>query len=81
MKYFEEQENHLVANFSFAGFTQALGFLNQCAVIFEKHNHHPDIGIYDYKHVNITSTTHDAEDTVTDKDRAVAEEVEELYEG
>ena len=68
-----------MANFSFEGFSAALGFFNQCAALFEKHNHHPDIGIFDYSNVNITSTTHDAGGVVTDKDRALAEEIEQLY--
>lgn len=80
MKHFEEQENYLVANFELRDFDAAIDFINQVARVCNKHNHHPDIGVYDYKWVNITSTTHDAGNIVTSKDRDLARDIEALYE-
>jgi 4a-hydroxytetrahydrobiopterin dehydratase len=80
MTYFQEQENFLVGNFEFANFDAAIDFINQVAPLCNEHNHHPDIGVYDYKWVNVTSTTHDADNTITDKDRDLARDIEALYE-
>lgn len=79
MNSFEEQENYLVGNFEFTNFTKALAFVNQCGELFEQHNHHPDIGIYDYRMVNVATTTHDAGHVVTDKDKEMVKKIEELY--
>ena len=79
MQHFEEQENYLVANFEFEDFSTAVDFFNQVATVCEEHNHHPDMGIYDYRFINITSTTHSAGSTVTDKDRRLAQAIEDLY--
>ena len=79
MKYFEEQEGYLVANFEFEGFVEALKFLNECAQIFESRNHHGDIEIYDYRYVGLRLTTHDTDNQITDKDHGLAEAVEALY--
>ncbi|MFW0871148.1 MAG: 4a-hydroxytetrahydrobiopterin dehydratase [Patescibacteria group bacterium] len=80
MKYFEEQENYLVANFEFENFDRAINFITQVALLCNTHNHHPDIGVYDYKWVNITSTTHSARHTITQKDKNLAQDIEDLYE-
>jgi len=78
MKYFEQIEGVLNAEFSFGNFTEALSFVNQCGDLFEQHNHHGDIGIFDYSRVSIMLTTHDAGNTVTEKDTNLASEIEAL---
>ncbi len=79
MKYFEQMDDVLTADFSFDNFTEALNFVNKCGELFEEHNHHPDISIYDYCQVNIMSTTHDAGNTVTEKDRGMANAIEKIF--
>ena len=72
MKYFEEIENVLSADLSFDNFVEALEFVNQCGELFEQHKHHGDISIFDYARVNIMLTTHEAGNTVTEKDTKLA---------
>jgi len=43
-------------------------------------NHHPDILIFDYSNVKITTTTHDA-NGITNKDIALTESIEILVSG
>jgi len=48
----------IAKDFIFNDFKEALGFVNQVGQIAETENHHPDICLYDYKKVTITTTTH-----------------------
>lgn len=69
-----EENNKLVADFKFKDFTQAFGFLSEVAILMEKHNHHAEI--YNvYNKVTLKLTTHDAGNTITDKDRKLADEI------
>lgn len=79
MKHFKEIKNTLVAEFAFKNFTDALEFVNQVGNIAEIHNHHPDISLHNYKFVTISTTTHDAENSITVKDTAIAEVIEKSY--
>jgi 4a-hydroxytetrahydrobiopterin dehydratase len=60
MKYFEENNNTLVAHFEFKNFKQALDFVNRVGEIAENLNHHPNINMYEYKFVQVATTTHDS---------------------
>lgn len=79
MKYFVQQDNTLQASFEFKNFTQALDFVNQVWNISEISDHHPDIYLHDYKFVSICTTTHDAGNTLTKKDYAIAKLIEASY--
>lgn len=79
MKFFEERDNKLVAEFKFSDFTQAWAFMNEIAIHAEKQNHHPNWSNV-YNTVSIKLTTHDAGNIVTDKDRILAEKIEDLFE-
>lgn len=72
-------DDSLVMDLEFEDFMEVVDFVNQVAELAEKHGHHPDLRIYDYKMLEITLTTHD-EGGVTDKDYALAEEIEGLLE-
>lgn len=48
----------IAKDFTWSDFTEALNFVNQVGEIAEAENHHPDICLYDYKKVTITTTTH-----------------------
>ncbi|TVQ79654.1 MAG: 4a-hydroxytetrahydrobiopterin dehydratase [Flavobacteriales bacterium] len=78
MKYFTENNDHLEATFSFSSYAKGVLFVNAVAFIAEKHKHHPEINI-DYTKVKISVTTHDAGNTITKKDFALAEAIENLY--
>ena len=49
------------------------------ALVAEKMNHHPHITNV-YNQVSLTLNTHDAGNTVTDKDRKLASEIDKLVE-
>ncbi len=72
-----EKENSLVRNFEFENFIVAFSFLNEVAALAEKHKHHPEI--YNvYNKVTLTLSTHDAGNTITEKDTALASAINEL---
>lgn len=73
----EALDNALKKVFSFQTFDEAVHFVNEVAKIANKHNHHPDI-LIQYNKVTLSLTTHDAASTVTEKDAAVAKDVEEI---
>jgi 4a-hydroxytetrahydrobiopterin dehydratase len=52
--------------FTFAGFPEAVSFVNRLAPEAEKADHHPDI-LINYKRVTLTYSTH-SEGGLTDKD-------------
>ncbi len=79
MKYFQEHDNLLEATFEFQDFQKALDFVNIVWNIAQISNHHPDILIHEYKNVTIRTTTHDADNTVTKKDYAIAKLIEASY--
>ena len=66
-----ETPAHLVREFQFADFREAIAFLNRVAEVAEAHGHHPEI-FNVYGTVRLTLTTHDAGNTVTDKDHKLA---------
>lgn len=78
MKYFTENKNQLEATFSFSSYAKGVLFANAVAFIAEKHQHHPEITI-DYTKVKISVTTHDAGNSITQKDFTLAEAIENLY--
>ncbi len=73
----QEQNNKLVRDFEFADFSEAFAFMIRVALIAEKMNHHPWWSNV-YNKVRIELTTHDAGDTVTDKDRKLAGAIDQL---
>ncbi len=72
----QEENNSLVKEFSFADFASALAFVNKVGELAESHNHHPDIFL-GWGKVTITLTTHDA-GGITEKDRALAVAIDAL---
>jgi 4a-hydroxytetrahydrobiopterin dehydratase len=74
----QEIDNQLKAKFVFKDFVQAFGFMTQVALLAEKHNHHPWWANV-YNQVEISLTTHDAGNVVTEKDRTLAKEITEIY--
>lgn len=77
LKNWTFQENYIYKTFVFANFSEALAFMVQVGMIAEKQNHHPDWTNV-YNKVFIRLTTHDS-GGVTDKDFALATEIDALY--
>ena len=72
-----EENNSLKKTFQFKNFIEAFSFMTRVALIAEKMNHHP-YWVNVYNRVEITLNTHDAGDVVTDKDRKLAERIDEV---
>lgn len=74
----QEQDNQLIRAFSFADFKAAFSFMTQVALVAEKMDHHPWWSNV-YNQVTIKLSTHDAGDVITDKDRALAAEIDKIF--
>lgn len=74
----KEEENALVAELKFKDFKQAMSYMQMCIDAIEDINHHPEWSNV-YNKVSIRLTTHDAGNTITDKDRKLAAALEEIY--
>ena len=66
-----EHNNCLTATFRFRNFTEAWAFMSEVAFAAERADHHPNWSNV-YNTVKIDLTTHDAGNTVTEKDRRLA---------
>jgi len=72
------EENHrLKKTFQFKDFVEAFAFMTKVAIIAEKMNHHPNWSNV-YNKVSIELSTHDAGNIVTDKDRKLADAIDNL---
>ncbi|MFT6881307.1 MAG: 4a-hydroxytetrahydrobiopterin dehydratase [Marinoscillum sp.] len=76
-KMWKEENNKLTRTFEFNNFIEAFGFMTSVAIIAEKMNHHPNWSNV-YNKVSFELNTHDAGDTVTDKDRELATAIDQL---
>lgn len=73
----QETDNKLVRQFTFADFSEAFAFMTRVALLAEKMDHHP-FWTNVYNKVTIELNTHDAGDVVTDKDRKLAKAIDKL---
>ena len=73
----KEENNQLVRQFEFKDFITAFSFMSRVAMVAEKMNHHP-FWTNVYNRIEIRLSTHDAGDVVTDKDRNLAEKIDQL---
>lgn len=73
----KEQNNKLSREFVFANFTEAFAFMTRVAFLAEKLEHHPEWSNV-WNKVNISLSTHDAGNVVTEKDRELARAIDEL---
>lgn len=72
-----EKDNKLTKTFEFKDFTEAFGFMTKVAIEAEKMNHHPNWSNV-WNKVSFELTTHDAGNTVTEKDRKLAKIIDKL---
>ena len=73
----KEADNKLKRVFEFKDFVEAFGFMSKVAILAEKADHHPNWSNV-YNRVTIELTTHDAGNVVTEKDRKLAEAIDQL---
>lgn len=73
-----EKNNQLNQSFQFEDFVEAFAFMTQVAFAAEKMNHHPNWSNA-YNKVDIALFTHDAKDSVTEKDRKLSKLIDEIY--
>jgi 4a-hydroxytetrahydrobiopterin dehydratase len=73
----ENKNNTLVREYVFADFKQAFAFMTQVAMLAEQQGHHPKIENV-YNRLRLELTTHDAGNTVTEKDKKLAQAIDEL---
>jgi 4a-hydroxytetrahydrobiopterin dehydratase len=71
-----EVDGALERTFSFAGFPDAVAFVNRVAELAEAENHHPDIAVR-YRDVTLRWWTHTA-GGITGRDRELAAKTNEL---
>ena len=77
MTDWNEADGMLRREFTFADFSEAWGFMNRVALLAEKANHHPNWSNV-WNKVTIELTSHDAGNTVTDRDRDLAAKIDGL---
>lgn len=72
------EKDKLKREFQFENFREAVSFLVRVSYEAEEQVHHPEI-FNVYNTVNISLTTHDAGDKVTEKDISLAKTIESLF--
>ena len=73
----KEENNTLYRKYTFKDFSEAFAFMTRVAMIAEKINHHPK-WTNTWNTVELWLSTHDAGNTVTEKDRKLAAKIDEL---
>ena len=74
----KEENNALYRRFEFRDFSAAFGFMSRVALAAEKMNHHPKWTNV-YNTVEIWLSTHDAGDTVTEKDQQLSRKIDSIF--
>lgn len=80
MIMWQEKDNKLYKKYTFLSFDEAIDFINSVAAVVKEANHHPKI-INSFKVVEIFLSTHSAGDKITDKDKSMAEKIDNLISG
>lgn len=73
----QETNNTLHRSFVFTDFSEAFAFMTRVALIAEKMDHHPEWSNV-YNKVIINLSTHDAGNTITEKDKALAAAIDNI---
>ena len=71
------EDNQLKRTFEFENFMEAFSFMTKVAFLAEKMDHHPNWSNV-YNKVDISLCTHSANNTVTEKDRELARQIDSL---
>lgn len=73
----KEENKALYRKYTFKDFSEAFAFMTRVAMIAEKLNHHPK-WTNTWNTVELWLSTHDAGNTVTEKDKKLAAKIDEL---
>jgi 4a-hydroxytetrahydrobiopterin dehydratase len=73
----KKQNNALQQEFEFKDFSTAFAFMVRVAMVAEKMNHHPNWS-NTWNKVQISLSTHDAGDVVTEKDERLATAIDAI---
>lgn len=77
MNNWKEENNKLTKTFVFKSFADAIAWMVKASFVIEKIDHHPEWSNI-YNKVHVTLTTHDAGNTITEKDRKLAKILDSL---
>ena len=77
MNAWQETNNSLYRKFEFKDFSEAFAFMTRVAFLAEKADHHPRWTNV-WNTVEVWLNTHSAGNVVTDKDRKLAQKIDEL---
>lgn len=73
----DAKKSCLTRSFTFSDFSEAFAFMTRVALLAEKMNHHPEWSNV-WNRVDISLSSHDAGDVVTDRDRKLAGAIDKL---
>jgi len=76
-KQWEEKDDKLYKVVIFKDFNEAFAFMIKVAFLAEKYNHHPK-WTNEWNKVEIWLWTHDVGNDITEKDRHMAKQIDEL---
>jgi 4a-hydroxytetrahydrobiopterin dehydratase len=74
----KEENNQLKKSFEFKDFIEAFTFMTKVAFAAEKMGHHPNWSNV-YNKVDILLFTHEAEDSITEKDVKLSKEIDKIF--
>lgn len=73
----QRRDQALCKTFSFANYHETMAFVNACAWVAHRQDHHPDLSVH-YNRVDMVFTTHDA-GGLTRNDLICAAKIEALF--
>ena len=74
----KEENNQLQRSFEFNDFVAAFAFMTKVAFAAEKMGHHPNWSNV-YNKVDIKLFTHEAKDSITEKDVKLSKEIDKIF--
>ncbi len=74
----KEENDKLYKKFKFKDFSEAFAFMTRVALQAEKMDHHP-LWTNSYNQVEIWLNTHDAGDTITEKDKTLSKKIDKMF--
>lgn len=74
----KEENNQLQRSFEFKDFVEAFTFMTKVAFAAEKMGHHPNWSNV-YNKVAIQLFTHEANDSITEKDVKLSKEIDKIF--
>ena len=72
----KNEGKQITKTFKTKNYVETMGFVNKIALLAERADHHPDLGVH-YNKVVVTLSTH-SEGGITEKDISLASEIEEV---